>query len=212
MKTKKAISTYKGLITQNDKLKKTSKLSGFKVFNFGIPAYKSCTGLITCPSARTCVKKCYARKKAYTWSNVKPAYERRLKISLMDTFIDQMQERIDSKKVDFLRVHDSGDYYSDEYLQKWFKIAKNNPQRKFYSYTNEVKKIKELNSIPENYAFIFSTEGKDVNLIDANDRHARIFDTVEELEKAGYIDASNNDLLATPWVNPDNNKIGLIKH
>ena len=65
------------LLTQNTKLKKTSKVLGLRVFNFGIPAYKSASGKLTCPMADECVKFCYAKKGAYIWSNVKPAFEKR---------------------------------------------------------------------------------------------------------------------------------------
>ena len=36
------------LLTQNSKLKKTSKALGLRVFNFGIPAYKSASGRVIC--------------------------------------------------------------------------------------------------------------------------------------------------------------------
>jgi hypothetical protein len=69
------------LLTQNSKLKKTSKELGLRVFNFGIPAYKSASGKLTCPMADSCVKFCYAKKGAYIWSNVKPAFEKRYQLS-----------------------------------------------------------------------------------------------------------------------------------
>jgi hypothetical protein len=65
------------ILTQNAKLKKTSKENNKRVFNFGITAYKSLSGKITCPFADSCVKFCYAKKGAYTWGNVKPAYEQK---------------------------------------------------------------------------------------------------------------------------------------
>ena len=40
------------------------------------------------------------------------------------------------------------------------------------------------------------------------DRHAEIFNNETDLLKAGYINASNNDLLAIT----ENNKVGLIYH
>ena len=63
------------LLTQNTKIKKTSKTLGVKLMNFGIPAYKSASGKLTCPMADECVKFCYAKKGAYIWSNVQPAFE-----------------------------------------------------------------------------------------------------------------------------------------
>jgi hypothetical protein len=200
------------LLTQNSKLKKTSKHFNKRVFNFGIPAYKSASGKITCPFADSCIKFCYAKKGAYTWSNVKPAFERRYELTKTDLFVDAMDAEIKKKKADYIRVHDSGDYYSPAYLQKWLKIAELNPAVKFYSYTNSIQFIKDLETIPSNFDFIFSDSGKQVNLIDkTTDRHTKIFKNLEQLQKANYIDASNYDLYATKW-HTETNKVGLIIH
>ena len=200
------------LLTQNGKLKKTSKHFDKRVFNFGIPAYKSRSGKITCPFADECVKFCYAKKGAYVWSNVYPAFEKRLQISLQDNFTDLMIDEIVNKKVEFARVHDSGDYYDKRYLDKWFKIAELLPNVNFYSYTNEVGMIKNLNYTPKNYDFIFSDSGKQSKFIDkTEDRHTKIFNSLEDLQGAGYVDASNYDLYATKWQS-DSKRIGLIYH
>ena len=111
------------LLTQNTKLKRTSKQLGVRVFNFGIPAYKSASGKLTCPMADKCVAFCYAKKGAYIWSNVQPAFEKRYQLSKTDDFIHSMIDEIAKKKPDYVRVHDSGDYYSKKYLQKWLDIA-----------------------------------------------------------------------------------------
>ena len=124
------------LLTQNTKLKKTSKELGLRVFNFGIPAYKSASGKLTCPMASECVKFCYAKKGAYIWSNVKPAFEKRYQLTKTDNFVEAMNTEIRKKKPDYVRVHDSGDYYSLAYLKKWIKVAIHNPSVRFYSYTN----------------------------------------------------------------------------
>ena len=111
------------LLTQNSKIKKTSKKLEVRLFNFGIPAYKSASGKITCPFAGDCVKFCYAKKGAYIWSNVKPAFEKRYELTKTDDFVDKMNEEIAKKKPDYVRVHDSGDYYSRAYLDKWLDVA-----------------------------------------------------------------------------------------
>ena len=199
------------LLTQNGKLKKTSKLMGFKVVNFGLPAYKSITGRVICPMADGCIKFCYARKGAYIWGNVKPAFEKRYELSKTDDFISAIHAEIQRKKPKFVRVHDSGDYYSREYLAKWFQIAQQNPHVNFYSYTNMIDMVKKAN-IPSNYDFIFSDSGKQVDLIDKSiDRHTKIFKSADELVTAGYANASENDLNATRWFNKTN-KVGLIYH
>ena len=173
------------LLTQNTKLKKTSKFFNKRVFNFGIPAYKTASGKTTCPFADKCVKFCYAKKGAYIWSNVKPAFEKRYALTKTDQFISAMTEEIKKKKADYVRVHDSGDYYSPKYLQKWLTIAKNNPSVRFYSYTNSIQFIKDLKTIPANFDFIFSDSGKQVDLIDkSKDRYTKIFKSIEQLQDA----------------------------
>ena len=200
------------LLTQNSKIKKTSNHFGVKLMNFGIPAYKSASGKLTCPMADECVKFCYAKKGAYIWSNVQPAFEKRYELSKTDKFIESMNDEIRRKKPDFIRVHDSGDYYSRAYLNKWIQIAKDNPDVKFYSYTNMVQLTKEIH-LPDNYDIIYSDSGKQKHLInEKKDRHTRIFSSSSDLSNAGYIDSSKYDLRATKWYSPDNHKVGLVFH
>ena len=199
------------LLTQNSKLKKTSKALGLRVFNFGIPAYKSASGKLTCPMADECVKFCYAKKGAYIWSNVKPAFEKRYELSKTDDFVEAMNAEIRKKKPDYVRVHDSGDYYSRAYLHKWIEVATHNPDVRFYSYTNMVKMMLNV-SLPDNYDIIFSDSGKQKNLINERvHRHTKIFSSYSDLVHAGYTDASAVDLYATRWFNATN-KVGLIFH
>ena len=199
------------LLTQNSKLKKTSKALGLRVFNFGIPAYKSATGRVICGMADECIKFCYAKKGAYMWSNVQPAFEKRYQLSKTDDFIDAMNNEIKRKKPDYVRVHDSGDYYSKAYLQKWIQIAIHNPDVKFYSYTNMVDMILNT-SLPSNYDIIFSDSGKQKHLInERKHRHTKIFTSTSDMLSAGYTDASSVDLMATKWFNKTN-KVGLVFH
>ena len=199
------------LLTQNSKLKKTSKELGLRVFNFGIPAYKSASGKLTCPMADSCVKFCYAKKGAYIWSNVKPAFEKRYQLSKTDKFVEAMNAEIRKKKPDYVRVHDSGDYYSRAYLKKWIEIAIHNPNVRFYSYTNMIDMMLKT-SLPSNYDIIFSDSGKQKHLIDeTKHRHTKIFSSHADLDRASYTDASSIDLMATKWFN-DTNKVGLVFH
>mgnify|MGYP000073442685 CR=1 FL=1 len=199
------------LLTQNSKLKKTSKALGLRVFNFGIPAYKSASGKLTCPMADGCIKFCYAKKGAYIWSNVKPAFEKRYELSKTDDFVNEMYAEIVKKKPDYVRVHDSGDYYSKKYLDKWIDIANLFPEVRFYSYTNMVQMFLDT-KLPDNFDIIFSDSGKQKHLINERQhRHTKIFSTNDDLVSAGYTDASSTDLYATKWFNKTN-KVGLIFH
>ena len=200
------------LLTQNSKLKRTSKELGLRVFNFGIPAYKSASGKLTCPFADECVKFCYAKKGAYVWSNVQPAFEKRYQLSKTDDFVYSMIDEIIKKKPDYIRVHDSGDYYSKAYLDKWLMIASVNPNVRFYSYTNCVAMLKNVD-LPDNYDIIFSDSGKQKHMIDIKrDRHTKIFHSHDELISSNYINASKIDLYATKWSSKDNHRVGLLIH
>tara|TARA_Y100000114_G_scaffold78826_1_gene72596 strand:+ start:49 stop:477 length:429 start_codon:yes stop_codon:yes gene_type:complete len=142
---------------------------------------------------------------------VQPAFEKRYQLTLTDQFVEIMSKEIQKKQPDFVRVHDSGDYYSPKYLQKWIDIAIIHHAVKFYSYTNCVKMLKEA-KLPDNYDIIFSDSGKQKHLINRKiDRHTKIFENYQELLDNNYINASQIDLYATKWFNR-NNKVGLIKH
>ncbi len=198
------------LLTQNSKMRKTTTAS---VWNFGIPAFKSVTGLVTCPAARACVSGCYARSGAYLFSNVAKAYEARLQVTLQSDFADQMQVEIDALKAKHkklvIRIHDSGDFYSLEYVNKWFEVINSNPSVKFYAYTKRVHLFKSLKVLPDNFTLIYSYGGIDDRLIDVKkDRHSKVFETLKELKVARYIDVANDDLLALG----KNKKVGLVYH
>ena len=110
-----------------------------------------------------------------------------------------------------MRIHDSGDFYNKEYLYKWFAIAEEMPNIQFYAYTKRVKMLKDnWSNKPENLTIIFSLGGKEDALIDQKvDRHSKIFNSIEELNEAGYIDTSVND--SNAWAT-DNHRVGLVMH
>lgn len=195
------------ILSQNNKMKKSSKVTGVNLYNFGIPAYKTASGKITCPFADKCIKYCYASKGTYTWSNVKPAFENRYKLTQDNNFVELMSNAIKAVKANAIRIHDSGDFYSNKYIFDWFKIAVDNPNVKFYFYTKSISLFKKI-ELPKNMASIYSYGSKHDELIDVeNDRHAKIFNTLEELQLAGYHDCSTNDLEIF-----NTKKVGLILH
>jgi hypothetical protein len=190
------------LLTQNSKLKKTS-INNYRVFNFGIPAQD------TCLWALGCKKYCYASKGAYIWSNVKPAFQKRLEVSKTDLFIDLMFDEIIMKEATHIRIHDSGDFYSREYLHKWVKLMDALPHVEFYAYSKSLPLLAH-EKLPSNFTLIMSEGGKADHMINPSiNRHARIFKSEADLLAAGYANASHNDLIA---INKDNHKIGLVIH
>lgn len=198
-------------------LAKNAKIAKSKVntFNFGIPAYRSAkTGLVTCPAAKDCINGCYARQGAYVWSNVNQAYENRLAETLKDDFPLTMMIEIIERKAERIRIHDSGDFYSYEYLSKWLKIIDSLPHVEFYCYTKRVDLFKEYQiNLPSNFTVIFSYGGKFDHLISpALDTHSAVFSSKEQLDRAQYLDATDNDDTIFLLNKTKETGIGLIYH
>lgn len=189
-------------LSTNEKLKRSN------IYSWGIPAYKSATGLTTCPGAKACIVGCYAKNGRYTMPNVKLAQEKRLALSLTDSFVETIDAELKARKVSKLRIHDSGDFYSLEYLKKWIAIAEKNPQTFFYAYT-KMHPILKFVKLPGNFGIIKSFGGKWDDQIDVDtDRHSKVFTTIDALKIAGYADVTELDERA---MGP-NPKIGLVYH
>jgi len=199
------------VLTQNDKMRKTSKENNIRLYNFGITAYKShSTGKITCPFAKDCVSICYARKGSFIWTNTKRAYEKRYLLTKDgELFKAKLTEAITRRKATHIRIHDSGDFYNFEYINNWVEIINEFPEVIFYAYTKSKVLFDKVKNIPSNLTLIYSLGSKNDNLINqAKDRHSKIFYNIDDLNNEGYINTSKNDLLAIGT----NKKVGLLIH
>lgn len=203
------------LLTQNKKLKNTSLMNRARILNFSLPAYKTQNNKMVCPFAKDCVKYCYAQKGNYRYPSVKKGLNNRYELSKKEEFVTIMNANILLERPTHVRIHDSGDFYSVDYLNKWVQIAKDNKEVIFYAYTKSIpffKTTKEMNTtflLPKNLIIIFSEGSKKDNLINTDtDRHSRIFKDINEMKRQGYINASDNDLNAIT----DNKKVGLLLH
>lgn len=175
--------------------------------NFGLEAGK------TCPFKGNCQHECFAMVHNYTYPAVKNKQKERLKESKKETFIEKICDEIKKLNVGAVRIHDSGDYYSKEYLNKWIEIAKINPDVIFYSYTKSIPFFKkDFNTwsitLPKNFIVTFSYGGKHDDLINPKkDKHALVFDSLETLLAYKYSDTSSYDDNA---YNPKVLKVGLV--
>ena len=105
-----------------------------------------------------------------------------------------------------IRIHDAGDFYDENYLNLWMKIAQQNPSLLFYAYTKEVEMFKRVASFPINFRYLFSTGGLQDDMITENDRHADVFPTLDAMLTANYMSQDASDLLA---IMLPTNKIGI---
>jgi hypothetical protein len=202
--------------TGNTKLKNTAKHFDIKIFNFSIPAGNDkASGKITCPFAGSCLSLCYAKKGMYRFGNVERALTKRYEASKESDFVQRINDELSKVKKGkqvYVRIHDSGDFYSPSYFAKWLEIARLNPLVRFYAYTKSHSFIRGNFVLPENFDLIFSLGSTRDELINQEtERHSKIFKTADEMAAAGYSDSSYLDINATKWVT-SNNKIGLLIH
>lgn len=183
----------------NSKLKKTSKKTKYKVAGWGIPAdhdfLHNEEKMNTCPSALACKAVCYAKQGMYVMNNVKKARKKNLTDSLKSSFRANLIKDVGilvKKGYNTIRIHDSGDFYRQEYLEDWYAAAKEYPDVIFYSYTKQIKLDLWTNK-PDNFRIVQSVGGKHDKLIDIKLPHARIFSSKKAAKDAGYVDGGNTD-------------------
>lgn len=118
------------LTYENSKLKKQ--------FIFDLPAGSTNIGgtcKVSCPG-------CYAMKAQVRFpTTVVPARYDKLIASRQPDFTSKIVAELSKtkKKFNFVRVHSSGEFYSQGYIEKWLDIAKQLPSVKFYAFTKRLK-------------------------------------------------------------------------
>lgn len=129
--------------------KGNTKLSN-KILIFSLPS------VITCPESDDCKNYCYAKKSEKRFKNVLKSRYNNLDLSMREDFTDSVINYIKNKtKKNIIRIHESGDFYSLEYFNKWIEIIKNIPEKKFYCYT-KTNWHKDLDKMPNNFNIISS--------------------------------------------------------
>lgn len=197
------------------------------------------TAVNVCPQAGACVKFCYARNGTYNFPKVKAAHVRNLEAVLDDLngwttamlnelgkrkFRPSGEPRLPDLPRDHLspevaalmdggaavvRIHDAGDFVSEEYLLAWLAIAALTPDILFFCYTKEVELFKRVvdGAAPPNFLWCFSMGGRQDHLVDKDvDYHADVFPDEAAIAEAGYYSQDANDLLC---VVAPTNRVGI---
>ncbi|GAA5102967.1 hypothetical protein GCM10025762_03010 [Haloechinothrix salitolerans] len=158
---------------------------------------------ITCPNAGICAHVCYARHGSYTWPAVRAKHQANLAFVLDDPdgWERAMLAELASPKFRgaWVRIHDSGDFFSNDYTLRWLQIMRQRPGTNFYAYTKEVRRFRELvePNPPENFLWVYSYGGREDGLLDASvDRIADVFPDEDSIAEAGWSSQEASDLLA----------------
>lgn len=158
--------------------------TGKGILIWNIPAIKTCIGC-----TQLCASKCYARKSERLYPNVLPSRElNKLEADSID-FVENMIytiEKISKKKAfkGLFRIHESGDFYNQEYFDSWVQIAKAFPQIKFLAFT----KSHQLNLIhdAENFNVVYS-EFPDTKVFSQNMPVAKAVAKAEEMKENEFL-------------------------
>lgn len=116
-----------------------------------LPSHKTCPG-----KTKICSKICYATKSERIYG-YKVNNKRRLVFeeSLKDTFVEKIiSELKNMSHITRVRLHESGDFYSQKYLDKWIKIAKALPHITFLAYTRSFNL--DFSGRPKNFIVYWS--------------------------------------------------------
>lgn len=197
--------------TKNAKLAKTSG-GRYNVIGFGTLADHDFTDekgvkRNTCGGALACKGVCYAKQGAYLWDSVVKARKRNLRLTMKKDFAALIVSDLERMRtVNTVRIHDAGDFHSQEYLDKWIAVAGAMPHLTFYTYTKSLNL--DFSKVPANFRVTQSVGGKYDADIDPDFSHSRIFADHDARERAGYIDGNVSDVPAIKGLV----QIGLVYH
>jgi len=194
-------SRPKRLLTQNREMK------AIGVWNWTLPAW---AGRLpdgrtynTCPSAGICAQVCYARNGSYLWPVVRAKHQANLMFVLDDLpgWETAMTAELGAHRFHgaWIRIRDSGDFFTDDYLRAWLRICHARPGVNFYAYTKEIDRFRRLvePDSPANFLWVYSYGGtQDHHLHAATDRVADVFPDEDAITAAGWSSQEASDLLA----------------
>ena len=127
--------------TGNMKMKKT--------YIFNLPAR------ITCKFTKICFEKCYARKAEYLYPQVLPCRMNNLSIvQNTSSWVHAVVNKLRKGRFSFCRLHESGDFISQRYLNQWIAIAQAIPKIQFMAFTKNY--ALDYSRLPRNFKVVFS--------------------------------------------------------
>jgi hypothetical protein len=171
------------------------------IATFSLPAGHSCpfakdcyskasrlTGIIT--DGKHCRFRCFAASQEALFTNVRKSrwdnFEALKKLGTVEKMTQRIQDSL-PKGYTYVRVHISGDFWSEKYFIAWLNVALNNPLIVFYGYTKATPFLVKYKSIiPRNFRFTASAGGTCDNLISKHGlRSAEVVFSVKEAEEKG---------------------------
>lgn len=186
---RKKLKSFLHISEENKKIKWTDT-QAFLIFSI-IP-------LLTCPGATSgCIKNCYALNNYYP-DTIKCRVENYLLtrnplfVSIVSEYLkDYLKKhsrKLKGKKLAF-RIHEAGDFYSTEYMLKWFEIARMFPEITFYAYTKSFSimdkcyEMKPDNFVLRSSLWQYSTTREELVIVEKYDTPIYTAFDAEEMPK-----------------------------
>lgn len=121
------------------------------IASFSLPPVESCL------FHTYCADKCYARKAYRAYPNTFKAYNRNFRIAKenLENLKNQLVGYLQTYNHNYFRIHVSGDFFSQKYLDMWKAIAKQFPKINFMGFTKCYSF--DYTGMPDNMKIIFST-------------------------------------------------------
>jgi hypothetical protein len=166
--------------SNNAKLRKLEQKLGRKVFTFSLPAGYTCPGADKCASRfdRKLGKivdgenqefRCFAASMESVFSGFREHNDQNFALLRACESQQQMTDLILASlpaKAQIVRVHVSGDFYSEGYFRAWLQAALQRPDVQFYAYTKSLNfLVNNLDEVPSNFSITASHGGRFDHLI-----------------------------------------------
>lgn len=108
---------------------------------------------------------CYAQTGCYLFFSTRVSLARKTLLCKLDAEWTEraLMAQIKADKIKYCRIHVAGDFFSDSYVKMWTRIAKNNPDTIFWTYTKQgFKSLAKFDAL-ENANIVKSIIGRRVN-------------------------------------------------
>lgn len=137
------------------------------IFNLMAGQKEICIGM-----TRLCAKVCYAKKPQQYSKQAIAKRDKNFAATLKPGFVSQAVAEITAAQVKHVRVHEAGDFYSQKYLKKWFKIAETLPHVKFLAYTKSFQL--NFSACPDNFTLYLSRDSSSTpRMLKLADKHVK---------------------------------------
>lgn len=152
---------------------------GKEIYSFSI-SLKSCRHKTV-----ECKKYCYAKRGTFNFPSVKKGIEDNYRFTKEKEFENRINAELsflkEAEDIKLVRIHACGDFYSQEYYNKWERIAKKNKTLIFLAYTRNYDI--DCSKRPDNFKMYFSCDKSTIRFNDTIQSRAYVFDKDEVVQR-----------------------------